>query len=694
MLGRSNRKHDTGQTLTADLADAVRDQMATAWLTPDGTLLDATPRFCGLMGYDLSDLVGKSHDILLDPKDRESEEYRAFWSGLRKGENQTADTFARVDSHGGAVWVGANYVPLMDDAGTLRRIVLFARDVSKRVRDNAEAQSRLDALDRSQARIEFDLDGTIRYANDNFLKTVGYRREEVLGQHHRMFLFPADREAAAYREFWKDLSEGQFKSGEFRRTGKDGQEIWLQATYNPIFNTRGQPTGVVKLASDITDAKNDSLLAESRLRALDLSQAIIGFGPDGTIRSANANFLSAVGYTMEEILGRHHSMFMPDGEGDTAEYRQFWDDLRAGQVKSGEFRRVAKGGGELWLQAAYNPIVDGTGKVIAVEKFAYDITPTKHAILVFGEAISRLAANDLSVRITEDVPREFTALKQQFNDAVGALSTVLEGISERADRIRSDTTQIDSAATDLSTRTERQAATLEETAAALDQVAASVRNAARSAEEASKTSISAEESTTSGMETVRRAVEAMNEIARSSAEVSKITDVIDGLAFQTNLLALNAGVEAARAGETGRGFAVVASEVRQLAQRSSEASQEIAALIRTTSSQVEGGVKLVGESGGALEQIAEFVREIRDQVANLATAAQEQSNGLDDINTAATELDKVTQQNAAMFEETTAATQSLAREVEELSDSTRAFSFSDQAEDGDGTWSQPMARRA
>ncbi|WP_172298888.1 PAS domain-containing methyl-accepting chemotaxis protein [Pseudoruegeria sp. HB172150] len=675
-----------------DLSAAVNAHMAVIWFTPEGEILEANENFCRVMGYDRQEIVGKRHAIFVEKDFAEGEDYREFWTRLKAGESFT-DVYPRVSKTGRTVWIRASYVPILDAAGQTRKVVKFARDVTQQAEDAADSKSRLEAINRSQAVIEFRTDGTIVTANRNFLDTVGYSLEEVRGKHHSIFVGEKTAGTPEYADFWQALARGEYQSGAYRRYSKSGTTIWLRATYNPISDSKGNVVGVVKFANDVTEAKQQSLDDGARLEALNRSQATIAFEPDGTILRANRNFLDAMGYELDEIIGKHHSIFIDPEEAASPEYAAFWDKLRDGEYQAAEYRRIGKGGREVWIQASYNPIVDADGYVTRVEKFATDITGAKHAILAFRQAMSRLAASDLSIRISKDVPPEFEGLKSEFNHSLTLLCGVIAGIAERTGRILSDASQIEAGADDLSMRTERQAATLEETAAALDQMAESVRTAAQSAESAANTANSAEESTRSGLDTVRKAVAAMNEIEESSKKVSNITDVIDSLAFQTNLLALNAGVEAARAGETGRGFAVVASEVRQLAQRSSEASQEIADLIRTTSGLIQNGVGLVDASGSALEQIAQYVEDIRGKVAGLASAAQEQSQGLDDINSAASQLDQVTQQNAAMFQETTAATQSLKREVENLSASTEQFTLGgDDAEDDD--WDEAARRSA
>lgn len=670
-------KPSTDKDRYEQLAGAVLATSAVIWFSPDGDILDCNENFCTAMGYARDEVVGQQHSLFVDPQYAGSPEYQEFWTRLRDGE-AFSDTFQRIAKGGHEIWIEASYVPVTDKAGKVVKVVKFATDVTPRVETAAEDRSRLAALDRSQATIEFQLDGTILKANDIFLGAVGYTLEEIRGKHHSLFVGEEVKRSGAYTEFWSSLARGEAQSGEFRRFGKNGREIWLQATYNPILGATGEPVRIVKFASDITDQKRTALDQQGQIEALGRSQAVIEFEPDGTIRTANRNFLDALGYELSEITGQHHRMFVSPQDANDPSYAAFWEALRAGEFQQAEYRRIAKGGREIWIQATYNPIKDAGGKVYKVVKFAVDITRTKQAILGFQQAMARLAENDLSVRFSTEVPQEFHALKEAFNGSVEALGSIIQSISERAEVMMAEVAHIAGAANDLSERTEKQAAALEETSSALDQMTASVAEAAKAADDADKASRAAKERTEAGQKKVQASIDAMQAIEASSGKISKITSLIDDIAFQTNLLALNAGVEAARAGESGRGFAVVASEVRQLAQRSAEAAKEITDLINLTSEQVQNGVRLVNESGTALEEISGYAEETRDRVSNLATSSREQSTGLDEINTAMNQLDQTTQQNAAMFEETTAATHALEREASALSDSTKKFSFAGQ----------------
>lgn len=240
--------------------------------------------------------------------------------------------------------------------------------------NNSDLIAKLDALDRSQAVIEFAPTGHILTANANFLSVLGYRLDEIVGQHHSMFLEPAQREHSEYRKFWDDLRTGAFQSGEFMRTAKDGTKIWIQATYNPIIDQSGNVTKIVKFASDITKSKNETASAQSQLNAIEKSQAVIEFDVMGNIVKANHNFLSAVGYSAHEIVGQHHAMFVDPSYGNSPEYKRFWEKLRNGETQSGEFKRYGKGHREIWLQAYYSPIFDASGKPQRVIKYATDIT--------------------------------------------------------------------------------------------------------------------------------------------------------------------------------------------------------------------------------------------------------------------------------------------------------------------------------
>jgi methyl-accepting chemotaxis protein len=279
--------------------------------------------------------------------------------------------------------------------------------------------------------------------------------------------------------------------------------------------------------------------------------------------------------------------------------------------------------------------------------------------------LSRLAEGDLTARLA-GFSGEYKTLETDFNAAVERLQEAMQAISAKTVSMQGGTGEISQAADDLSRRTEQQAASLEQTAAALDEITATVRKTAEGANHARGVVSSAKNDAEHSGTVVRDAVAAMGEIEKSSGQISQIIGVIDEIAFQTNLLALNAGVEAARAGEAGKGFAVVASEVRALAQRSAEAAKEIKALIQASTGHVSSGVELVGETGKSLDRIAQQVTEINAIVAEIAASAQEQSTGLAEVNTAVNQMDQVTQQNAAMVEETTAASHSLASEAGEL----------------------------
>jgi methyl-accepting chemotaxis protein len=530
-------------------------------------------------------------------------------------------------------------------------------------KSDADAKAVLQAIGRAVAIIEFDAKGTILAANQNFCEAVGYDLSEIQGRHHRMFVDAGHAASQEYARFWEKLGRGEFDAREYKRHGKNGREIWIQASYNPVLDSKGRVRKVVKIATVITDEKLRTAEYEAKLKALSLVQAVIEFTPSGEIITANHNFLDLMGYTLDELRGRHHRMCVDPAYAKSAEYGEFWAKLNAGEHIASSFKRFGKGGKEVWIQASYNPVLDLNGKVMKVVKFATDITDLKE----IGAGLSRLAANDIRQGITRPFGPAFEQLRLDFNRANETLRSALAGIVEGSVAIQSASSEIASASDSLSKRTEQQAANLEETAAALDEITATVNRTAEAAVNARDIVFSAKVDAEKSGKVVQDAVGAMSAIERSAGQISSIIGVIDEIAFQTNLLALNAGVEAARAGEAGKGFAVVASEVRALAQRSADAAKEIKTLISTSTSQVSDGVALVGQAGTALTRISDQVAEISGIVTAISSSAREQATGLAEVNTAVNQMDQITQQNAAMVEQSTAASRSLAAEAAQLS---------------------------
>ncbi|MBB3385811.1 MULTISPECIES: methyl-accepting chemotaxis protein [unclassified Rhizobium] len=530
---------------------------------------------------------------------------------------------------------------------------------------SSDASRILSAMSKSQAIIEFDLEGKVLTANENFCRALGYELKEIIGNHHRMFCDPTYIATPAYHDFWARLGSGEYDAGTYKRLAKGNREVWIQASYNPVFRN-GKPVKVVKFAVDVTDAKKKAIDDAGKLAALSRSQAVIEFLPTGEILTANENFCSAMGYAPSEIVGRHHSIFCDPAYARTEEYKRFWQRLAQGEFIANEFVRYGKGGKEIWIQAAYNPIVDADGKVYKVVKFATDVTSRMSAISELAGALRSLSEGDLTKTLERSFVPSMEQLRHDFNATIDKLSQTLTTVGHNASAIAAGSRELGDSAEAFSRRTEQQAASVEETAAALEEITTTVADSSQRAEEAGRlvaeTKRGAEESGT----VVRNAVAAMDQIEKSSREITNIIGVIDDIAFQTNLLALNAGVEAARAGEAGKGFAVVAQEVRELAQRSASAAKEIKALITTSSEHVRNGVGLVGQTGKALEQIVTQVADINTNVAAIVKASKEQTIGLREINSAINSLDQTTQQNAAMVEESTAASLRLANEADAL----------------------------
>lgn len=471
---------------------------------------------------------------------------------------------------------------------------------------NAEFEGKMLAVSKAQAVIEFELDGTIITANSNFCDTLGYSLNEIVGKHHSMFVEPAVVGSPEYRQLWEKLNRGEFEVAQYKRVGKGGKEVWIQASYNPIEDANGDPLKVVKFASDIT----------KEVEATDMLKLAV-----------------------EETL----AVVSVAGEGDLSQRIPL-------EGKSGEIKELCNG---------VNSLMDNCSSSLG------DV----------GRVLGAMSHGDLTESITKEYKGTFGQLKDDTNSTVDKLVEIIGDIRASTDAIDTASKEISAGNNDLSERTEQQASSLEETASSMEELTSTVKQNADNAKQANQLAIGASEIAVKGGNVVAEVVTTMSSINDSSKKIVDIISVIDGIAFQTNILALNAAVEAARAGEQGRGFAVVATEVRTLAQRSAAAAKEIKELIGDSVNKVEVGTQLVDQAGNTMDEIVLSVKRVTDIMAEISAASQEQSSGIEQVNQAITQMDEVTQQNAALVEEAAAASESMQEQSGSLISAVAIFSL-------------------
>ncbi|MEI6762242.1 MAG: PAS domain S-box protein [Betaproteobacteria bacterium] len=411
----TKRSTPPASAAAASIVGAIERSMGVIEFKPDGTIVRANDLFLAVVGYALEDIQGRHHRIFVKPEVATQQAYQDFWANLASGQ-VVGGQFERVTKNGNSVWLEATYNPLQDERGKLVGVVKFATDVTEQVRSNQKSAAVIKAIDQSQAMIEFNPQGHVLQANPVFLQVMGYTAEELAGKHHALFTEPEYAASDAYRHFWSDLRSGKAFSGEFKRLGKGGKEVWLQASYSPTFGSDGKVTGVVKVASDITEAKQLNMANAGKIAAIERSMGVIEFELDGTIVHANAPFLAVVGYSQDEVEGQHHRLFVKPEEAESAAYAAFWESLSAGNVVPGQFERVTKDGRTVWLEATYNPILDLNGRTVRVVKFATDITDK-------FEAAQQVAENARELEAALEQAREAEQMREELDRTLQEMST-------------------------------------------------------------------------------------------------------------------------------------------------------------------------------------------------------------------------------------------------------------------------------
>ena len=531
------------------------------------------------------------------------------------------------------------------------------------------------AINRVQAVIEFELDGTILHANDNFLNVVGYTLDEVQGKHHAMFCDPEYVKTPQYREFWAKLARGEFDQGDYKRRAKDGHEVWISASYNPIFDADGKPYKVIKFANDVTAVKMRNAEYEGKVSAIGKAQAVVEFDVHGNVLDANANFLDVMGYELADIKGEHHRMFCEAEYANSLEYKKFWQKLNRGEFDSGRYKRIGNNGKVVWIQATYNPILDLNGKPYKVVKFAIDITEQvrleasihdksqddSRKVKVLLDSVARAAQGDLTCTIVQEGEEPIDLLAGGIGKMIVDLRGVIANVVAAAGGFADSSHAIAERATGVAVGTQALGATVEQMNASIDGLTFSINSIAENVSSADYLARATQQEAEAGARAVAKSIEAMDLINRSSEDIGEIVKVISEIANQTNMRAFNAAIEAARAGEHGLGFSVVADEVRKLAERSSQATKEISKLINESVKRVTTGSEISRQASDAFDKIVSGVGKTTLAISDISKAANEQLLTAREVSTAIQYIAEETEKSAANVD-------SIARSTDALND--------------------------
>ena len=621
-----------------------------------GDILSVNEKFTEVSKYSRSELIGQPHNTTRHP-DMPKETFKELWQTIGRGQIFRGVIKNRAKD-GTPYYVDAVVAPILGENGKPMKYLGVRYDITEAEIERQNARGILAAIDASYAYIEFDLGGHVLRANNNFLNTLGYRADEITGQHHRLFMDPAQAATPAYAQFWRDLNAGKAQNDTFRRIAKNGSEVWIQAVYAPVKDEMGRVVKIVKIATDVTA----SVQAANMLRqAVEQAQQVATAARNGDLRQripmdGKTGPIAALCEGVNALMETTATVF---------------DDV--GRV----FGALAAGDLSQRITADYG------GSFGQVRDDANATSETLAAVIDdVGRVFSGLASGDLTQRITRDAQGTFEQVKHDANTSCEKLAGIIEEVRAAADALTGAASQVSATAQSLSQSASEQAASVEETTASIDLMSASITQNSDNARVTDGMATKASKEAGDGGQAVTQTVSAMKQIAQ------KIS-IVDDIAYQTNLLALNAAIEAARAGEHGKGFAVVAAEVRKLAERSQEAAKEIGDLAGNSVSTAERAGKLLDEIVPSIQKTSELVQEI-------AAASQEQSQSVTQIGGAMGQLSKATQQNASASEELAATSEELSGQAEQLQQSVAFFTLQAESQPQRGAKpgrGEPVAER-
>ncbi len=377
---------------------AIGKSNGTIELSPEGQILDANKTYLDFVGYTRDELIGKHHSFLCKPEEVASPSYKEMWQTLREGKTLFGD-YRRITKDKREVFIQESFSPIYDQSGNLSSILTLAVDVTQRKRRNAENRGKLEGINSTNIVIEYDFEGRLLTANENFLQTSGYTLEEVIGKPHSFFCDQNHINSSTYQDLWKKLRQGEAVFDTYPRIGKAGQRIWLEGSYTPITDDDGRLLKIVKFAQDATERRTRNAENRGKLQGINRTNLVVEFDREGVVISANNRFLEAMGYQREEFIGKAHAMFCDEVYRNSREYREFWDDLRSGKALFGTYPRLNKAGKRIWLEGNYTPITDGEGNFLKVVKYARNVTDLRQSSMALSNFVDALSQGNFDAEI-------------------------------------------------------------------------------------------------------------------------------------------------------------------------------------------------------------------------------------------------------------------------------------------------------